>query len=259
MVVGMSSAAGGWLLGGWLGTLTTSYARLDQWTALVLGATIGAGIAGARAFRQHHPVATTAAAGAIRGGVGALAGISLLAFAHGAIGPAQFVAERLVAWMLSAVGATMLLVLLDPPRRRSAIREGIAIAAVGGATAGAIFTLPGSSDVWQAAAYLWFGGAVALAVSGPELWHAVAVLELLPTRDRRWNPLRTREWPLYDGVVLALGEAKLACADGQVALYPPAGGVVADGHTVRQPRYLDATAIVAVGRTRYRLQVRGRP
>ena len=133
--------------------------------------------------------------------------------------------------------------------------ETMLVAAIGGLTAGAIFSLPGASDAWQAIACIWFGGAVAFAVAGPELWHAYAVVEMAPTKGRKWNPLLMREWPLHDVASLALGEATIACQEGRVAIYPPAGGLVANGHSVREPRLLDENVLLLVGRARYHIQL----
>ncbi len=160
-----------------------------------------------------------------------------------------------MAWLLAAVGASALLNAFAREHRFRWIGESSAIAAIGGAGAGAIFMLPGAADAWQGVACIWFGGAIAFAVTGPELWHARAVIELAPARGGRWNPLTIREWPLHDGAVLALGEAQVGCERGAVTLYPPGGGLVANGHTVRQPREMNGNALIAVGRARYHLQL----
>jgi hypothetical protein len=254
-VIGMSAASVGWLLSGLLPALTTSYTRLDQLTALVLGATIGAALLGAREYRQRRGVLLGLFAGVLLGGVGALVGASVLAFAHNAIAPKWFVAERTASWMFSAGGAAALLSLFVARRQRMWIREAVILAMIGGASSGAILSLPGYSDVWQAVACIWFGAAIGFAVAGPELWHAFAVVEMAPVRGERWNPVLTREWPLHDGLSLELGEARVACQDGLVAIYPPAGGLVANGHSVRQPRFLWDNALVIVGRARYHVQM----
>ena len=255
-VFGTAGAACGWLLLGVWPRLTTSYTRLDQLAALTVGAAVGAAILGAREFRQRGDVTFSAISGSLLGGVGALAGASPFLFIHAAASPRVFLLERTAAWALAAAASVLCLnAFLDPRPARGRLRESVLLAAVGGAISGVIYTLPGASDVWQAVALLWWGGSVGFALGGPELWHAAAVVEALPHRGREASLLSLREWPLYDQRTLVLGEAKLACRDGRIALYPPAGGVIADGRHIREARWLTASATVAVGRSRYRINL----
>jgi len=253
--IGMSAGAASWLASGAIATLTISYTRLDQLTALALGAITGAAILGAREFRQRRRAVFGIVAGSLLGGVGALTGASLIAFIHADVSPRWFLIERVLTWLFTAVGSATFLGLFVARHRKEWLHETMMIAAIGGLGAGAIFSLPGASDAWQAIACVWLGGAVAFAVVGPELWHAYAVVEMAPTKGRKWNPLLMREWPLHDVASLALGEATLACQQGRVAIYPPAGGLVANGHSVREPRLLDANALLLVGRARYHIQL----
>jgi hypothetical protein len=257
--IGILAGACAWLLDGIGPSLTISYTRLDQLAALTIGTVVGSTVLAARAFRRRGDVLFDAGAGALLGGVGALVGVSLLAFIHVAATPRVFLVERIAAWALSCAGATVSLAWFAGPKFTPRIRDSALIAFGGGAIAGVIYTLPGASDVWQAIAMLWVGATIGFAIAGPESWHATAVIELLPERDGRWHPLRLREWPVDDGDVLALGEAQLACQGGRVALYPPAGGVFADGHTVRVPRFIDATGVITVGRARYLIEVKPAP
>lgn len=254
-VIGIAAAACGWLLNGLGPVVTVDYTRLDQIAALVVGGVVGGAVIAARAFRQRQDVVFGAVAGALFGGVGALCGASLLAFIHTSASPRIFLIERVAAWAFSAGGTTTFLAAFIHGRPSRRIAESALIACGGGAIAGVIFTLPGATDVWQAVASLWFGGTVGFAVSGPELWHATATIELLPARGEEPSLLTLREWPLDDGKVLALGEAQVACVSGRIALYPPAGGVVASGHNVRHPTFIAASGTIAVGRTRYHLRV----
>lgn len=255
VVTGMSAGGIAWLASAWLPHLTTSYARLDQLMALMLGALTGAMILGIRERRQRRSVAYGVGGGMLLGGVGALAGASILAFGQSPVSARLFAAERLVSWALMSVGATVMLAAFNPLRRFAWFRERVSISAIGGLGAGALFMLPGASDAWQAAACLWAGGAIALAVAAPELWHARAVVAAMPLRGEHWNPLATHEWPLHDGTVLALGAAHLHCRDGSVTLYPPAGGVLAQGHPVREATPVRFSGILTIGRSRYRCQV----
>jgi len=253
--IGVSAAAIGWFVTAAVPAVTSSYTRLDQLTALILGALTGAGVLGARAYRQRRSTGFGITAGALLGGVGALAGASVIVFDHAAITPRWFVVERVMAWLLTAVGTALFLGMHVERKRWRWLRESLLIAAIGGGTAGAMFSLPGASDAWQAMAFAWFGGAIAFAVSGPELWHAFAVIEGAPAKGRGWNPLLMREWPLHDAASLDLGEAQVACQGGRVALYPPAGGLVSNGHSVREPRLLESNALIVIGRARYHIQL----
>jgi hypothetical protein len=255
LLVGMSGAAASWLVIPLLTNVTVSYARLDQLAALVLGGITAAAVVGAREYRQRRNVLVGAASGALLGGVGALAGASLLAFGHAAVGPRLFLLERMAAWLLTAVGATLGACLYAPVGRPRAMVPSALIAATGGATAGVIYSFPGASDVWQGLAMLWIGATIGLAVAGPGLWNAYGVLTLLPAKGRAWNPLLMREWPIDDGFNVGLGQARVACQLGRIALYPPAGGVVANGRNARHPRFIDSSTIIVVGHQRYYVQL----
>jgi hypothetical protein len=257
-VVGVIAAACGWLVVGIGPMLTVSYTRLDQLVAVVLGGIVGASVMGMRAVRQRRGVLFSVAAGGLLGAAGMLLGASALVFVHTVATPGLFLAERAAAWALSCGGAALFLGLLAAPHQRWTA-ERMLIACGGGAIAGVIFTLPGATEVWQAVAFLWFGGVIGIAVAGPELWHAVATVELLPPKGRAASLLAIREWPLHEGSVVTLGEARLACVGGRIALYPPAGGVVSLGRSVRNPTFLEASGTVAVGRSRYYLRLTQAP
>ena len=121
--------------------------------------------------------------------------------------------------------------------------------------AGAIITLPGITEIWQAAAFIWLGGVIGFAVAGPELWLASAVVELIPPRGQFPGILDLREWPLYPGDVLSLGQAQVAQVGTRFLVYPPAGGLVANGHHIPLPRDLPEGGLLLVGRARYRVRV----
>jgi hypothetical protein len=102
---------------------------------------------------------------------------------------------------------------------------------------------------------LWFGAVAGLAIAGPELWDSYGILALLPAKGQAWNPLLMREWPVHDGFNIGVGEARIACQQGRIALYPPAGGVAADGRVVRRPKFVASSTIITVGRQRYHIQL----
>lgn len=254
ILIGASGAGVGWLLTGMLPLLTTSNARLDQLNALCFGAATGAAVVAGAAYRRRRSMLSGALAGALLGGVGALVGVTPLALLTGAPSARAFLLERCGAWLLAALGAA-LAARVWASDRSDRLGETALIAAVGGAVSGVIFTLPGATDAWQGVAALWFGATIGLAVVGPDLWGATGVVARLPGKGRRWSPWLIREWPLYDGVSLMVGEAQIACLDGRIVLYPPAGGVQADGRTVRRPRFVVASTQIAVGHSRYHLQL----
>ena len=249
-------AAGGvaWLLSAFWSSLTANYVRLDQFTALGLGAVVGSAVLAAREFRQRRRFWFALATGVLLGGAGALAGTSILAFAYAAVTPRGFLLQRIAAWALAGFLTVAALSVAVSPRRPRMLLESGVITVAGCAIGGVIYTLPGATDLWQALAFLWFGAVVGAAVCGPELWSAVAVVETLAPRGKQLELLSLHEALLYDET-LALGEARLATVVGGVALYPPAGGVIADGHHVHQPRFLRSTTELVVGRMRYRVRV----
>ncbi|HEY8061574.1 MAG TPA: hypothetical protein VID74_02195 [Gemmatimonadales bacterium] len=258
MVIGLTAGFAAWLAAGMWPSVTSNFVRLDQLSALALGAAVGAGVLGGREFRQRRSMAPGAAAGLVLGGAGGISGISLVAFSHGVVAPRTFLLERMAGWGLAAGFTVLALAVFTGMRTWRVSIERITIGIVGGAIAGSIFALPGITELWQAVAFLWFGASTGLAMAGPELWSATAVVESLPPRGRQLTLLALHEWPLYAGS-LTLGEAQVAVVDGGVALYPPAGGVVADGHQVRRPRYLRGTTDLTIGRTRYRIRVLEEP
>jgi hypothetical protein len=255
ILLGASGAGCAWLLTGVLPALTTSNARLDQLSALCFGAATGAAVVAGCDYRRRRGLLAGAVAGALLGGVGGLAGVTPFALATGAVSVRLFLLERVAAWLFAAVGVALATRVWASDLRRKRLGETALIAAVGGAISGVIFTLPGATDAWQGVAALWLGATVGLAVAGPDLWGAIGVLAVMPRKGHRWSPWRLREWPLHDGVSLMLGEAQIACLDGRIVLYPPAGGMQADGRTVRRPRFLAASTQIAVGHQRYHMQL----
>jgi hypothetical protein len=250
---GLSGAVGaalGWAVT-WLGNeWTISLARLDQVTALALGAGIGSTLLAARARRIGRPASAEAAIGAIIGGAATLLAVSLVAQLHSGNTPRSFLFTRVLAWALA--GAALAAMLTTYLGLSTSVRrvESTLLGAAGGAGSALIMSLPGITDLWQVTASLWFGFAVAVAVCGPELWHAIAVVTLLPSRGRPWSLWQLREVPLYDGMRTSIGAAQLVCADGRVAVYPPAGGATADGRRVRRARYIVADSVIGAGRAR---------
>lgn len=256
MIIGLAAGFVAWLASGLWSSVTSNFVRLDQLSGLGLGAAVGAAVLAGREFRQRRSPAFGAAAGLLLGGAGGISGVSLMAFSHGVVTPQLFLFERMAAWGLAAGFTVLALGVFIGARSRRISIERWLIASVGGAIAGSIFTLPGITDLWQAVAFLWFGAAIGLATAGPELWSATVVVENLPRRGRQLSLLALHEWPLYRGAV-TIGEAQVAVVDGGVALYPPAGGVVADGRQVRRPWFLRELTDVTIGRAHYRIRVLG--
>jgi hypothetical protein len=252
---GLTAASGGWLLSGVGPVLTGSYTRLDQLSALLVGALAGAAVLGGRALRQRGAVATGLAAGTLLGGAGALCGVSVFAFLHGPVLPRTFLLERVMAWMFACGASALFLGAFVNAGRWHRSVESFLLGCGGGAIAGVVFMLPGASEAWQAIAFLCFGTAIGFAVAGPELWHAMATVQLLPPRGEEQGLLAMREWPLDEGAVLALGETQIACVKGRIALYPSAGGMVAAGRSIREPAFLITSGTIAAGRTRYHVQI----
>ncbi len=234
---------------------TTDYNRLDQITMALLGAIAGACVLAGLALRGRGVVLLAIVSGMALGGLGSLIGASASLLIPGSSSVRGFVVARVAGWALSAAIGSALLACysrhLDPRR----LAESLFVGLLGGGACGVIFALPGPSDLWQGLAFAAFGVTTGMAVAGPALWRAAAIVELVPSRGLVPEILTLREWPVYDGSTVEFGAAKIGCQDQRVALYPAPEGALFQGRRFREPVFLEAGGELVVSGTRYRVRI----
>lgn len=218
-----------------LGPVVSSYARLDLVVAVLLGALVVAFVLGGSALRvQRSPLPAACVGllmGAMAGAVGGVLGTALST----AAGP--FLLRRALAWgalgACVAAAAALRWVRGDPRR----LLEAAAVGTLAGAAAGAVFSIPGPGDVWQAMAFSLVGAACGFGACSLAVRRASGVVELEGTAARAaLGLLAYREWEVVDGARLVIraagraggGEAVVARQDGRTWAAP-----VVEGDTVR--------------------------
>ncbi len=196
---------------------------------------------------------TAAGAGLLLGGVAGLVGASIGLRLRVGDTPTGFVIERLATWGLVAGAIAGALSTYTRTRRVAFSVESSILGLLGGITAGALFSLPGPSEIWLPLALTWCGAAIGFAAVGPAIWHAPAVVHVLPARDARHSLWSLYESTIDDGWSMALAEARIACVDGVVYVYPPPAGAILDGYPLYRAVPLTRDAMLAVGRARFRV------
>jgi len=250
--LGHAGAVVAWILTGFwsdTGALVPSYVRLDQLTMLLLGALAGASILAGAALRTRGSVVLGFCAGFVLGGAGAVAGSSIAVALPWSGSVRAFIVVRIAGWALAGGLAALLLAAFaaKPDARRLVESAGLGLLA--GAAAGVAFSLPGPSELWQAIAFAILGAGLGVAVAGPALWRAAAIVELSTDRGVP-NVATLREWAVHEGTAASIGGARVACHEGRVALYPAPGGTAVAGRPVTEPVYLTEHATVTVGAER---------
>jgi hypothetical protein len=239
-----------------------TYARLDLAVATLLGAAVVAFVIGGAALRTQAPPLRAAALGLLLGVAGGAAGAALGTAAAGAA--ASFPLQRVLAWAVLggsiAVAAALRWVRRDPRRLLEAGGCGV----LGGAAAGAVFTLAGPGDFWQALAFAAVGAASGFGACSLAVRRAAGVVELEGTAGRAPGLLGHREWEVADGTHLRIhagwrgewAEAVVARQDGRTWAAPAAEGEtvrVASRRAAAPVPLADADAIdVGGSRFRYR-------
>lgn len=268
LLTGMAGGLLGWGASAWirdLGPLLSSYARLDLFTAAVLGLCVGAVVLGGAALRQQERVMASAALGVL---LGALAGsggaaLGLAASSLVADGAAGFRAGRLLAWALLGCVLAAALALRAPRRGVRAVGEAAVWGSLGGALSGAVFSLGGPGDFWQAAAFALTGAAAGFGVSWPAVRRAAGVIEVETVSGREPGLLGHREWTLAEGARIRVRGAGPGRADAVVALAEgrcwvgPAGrgeAVVVSGRSVAEPAELRDGDRIDLGAARFRFR-----
>lgn len=257
-VMGYLGAFAAWMLSGaWTDTTSTitNYARLDMATMLLLGALVGGALLGGMALRTRGPLLLGTVAGVLLGGLGGTVGAAIVATLPGPGSVRGFLLVRFVGWTLSGMFAAACLGWYVRPLAWRRVGESALLGLLAGAVGGALFALPGPSELWQGLSFLAFGAGTGLAVGGPALWGARAVIEAAPSRGLVPSVVSLREWPVHEGSAVQLGEGQVACQDGQLALYPPPGGAEVDGRPIREPAFIRGSGRLTVDGVRYRIRV----
>jgi hypothetical protein len=144
------------------------------------------------------------------------------------------------------------------PRR---LAEGAACGAVGGALAGAAFSLAGPGDFWQALAFVLLGAGVGAGTCSLAVRRALGVVELEAVDGRAVGLLRHREWEVREGALLRVGgrrgpAAAVALEGGRVWAAPASGGdaLAVSGRRVAQPTELADGDRLELGGARFRFR-----
>jgi hypothetical protein len=258
LVWGYAGAFAAWLLTGLrtdIGGIVSSYARLDVMTMLVLGGLVGAAVLAGGAVRRRGSVPVAALAGFLLAGAGSALVASGAALLPSVVSLRGFVIARELGWALAGGVSALLLSLYAgvPDARRAS--ESLALGLLTGAVSGIVFALPGPSELWQAVAFLAYGAGVGVAASGPELWHAAAIVEG-SGRRRAGRLLALREWPVPRHGAVGVGASRLAWQAGRVSLHPGPSGASVNGQQVAQAIYLTPGALALDGEA-YRVRVQG--
>lgn len=272
---GVSGAAGAliaWLVCSTITDLSDAlptYARLDLAVGGMLGALVGAFVAGGDALRRRSSVPIDALFGFGLGLVGGLAGAAAGAGLGGVLAPrlspGTFPIARLLAWTIlaAAIGLTLGMRWWQDDERRTI--DGAGYGALAGAVAGIIYSLPGPSEFWQALAFLVVGAGVGAGSCAPSLRRSVAILELERTGRGRVGLTRLREWALTGGSSVPLERdgsavASVICDATRCRIVPATGGsgVSVAGKPLAAPMELVNEDRIAVGDAQYRFRRRRR-
>jgi hypothetical protein len=256
-VLGLTAGAISWGLSPQFTGLTThaGASRLDQATMWLFGSLVGTAVFGGRARRAGTVPLAELITGAALGGTAALVATTMVEFVPPVSSSATFVVLRAVAWAWCGLLTSAALGSVLPRRVKARLIETAVIGSAGGLIAGLIVALPGPAELWQAIAFVVLGAAIGVAVEWPAARRAVAMVDRTPRHGPVPGVVTLYESPLYDGGAVALGDATLACRNGQLALYPPKSGVVFNGRAVIVPVFLPGGGTLMVGSQRFRIQL----
>lgn len=264
----LTGAAGGLLAWGVsasirdLGTVVSTYARLDLLVAALLGASAGAFILAGAARRRQDPAGRAALAGlalgAAGGALGAAAGLAVASvFPDGGAG---FRLGRMAAWALLGASASAAIALAGP---RRGVLEAAAWGTAGGALGGLAFSLSGPGDFWQALGFALTGAACGAGAGWPVVRRAEALIEVEAVAGREPGLLGHREWALAEGGRVHVrgaasfgGGAFVALEAGRCWIGPAAAGeaVVVSGHPLGEPAELRDGDRIDLGGARFRFR-----
>ncbi len=197
-------------------------------------------------------------AGTLLGAVSALLAVTIGLLLPLGDAPLAFVIQRVGAWALMTGLTSAALACYSRAPNRVTIAESAVIGVIGGAGAGAIFTLPGPAEVWLPIAMTTAGAAVGFAVVGPAMWRAAAVVHVMSPRDQRHTLWSLHERALEDGWSIHVADGQVANVDGTVFVYPPPAGAVLDGYPLYRAVPIARDVVLAVGRTHARVMLRRR-
>jgi hypothetical protein len=239
--------------------LRSTSARLDILVAMTLGACTGALVLLARARHRRDPLLPALGRGLVLGGVPAMLAAALTVWLGATTSAIGFVAARVLVWACVAALSAGGLAWVAPARARTVFVETLLLGALGGAVGGAMASLPGPTELWLPLAMAWTGAAIGFAGVGPLLWRAPVVVHVLAARNVRRTMWSLHERAVDVGTAMVLAEARLECNEQGAVIHPPPGGAVLDGYPVYRVMPVQRDALLAVGRSRFRLTVEPRP
>lgn len=255
-VAGWVGGAIAWLISsGWkdLSPLMPSDARLDQFVALLFGAAVGGCVLTLRARHRRAPLVPALCSGVLFGGVAATLGATMGLLLRVSDSPLGFGMERIATWALMAACPAATLSMCTRPERWLDSAESLALGALGGATAGGLFSFPGPSEMWLPLAMTWCGGAIGFAVVGPGIWHAPAVIQQLPPHDYRQSLWSLHERAVDNDWSVPVAAGQIGVVDDIVYIYPPPSGAILDGYPLYRSAPLTRDVLLAVGKIRFRV------
>ncbi|HWK90323.1 MAG TPA: hypothetical protein VNP72_10015 [Longimicrobium sp.] len=268
VLTGMAGGLLGWGVSAWvrdLGSLLSTYTRLDLFLGAVLGTTVGIAVLGGAALRRQERLFPAAALGVLLGGLGGAGGaaLGLAASELVAEGEAGFRMGRVLAWTALGVALAAGVALGGTRRGIRPVAEAAAWGALGGFAGGVAFTLPGPGDFWQALAFAVVGAAAGGGVAWPTVRRAAGVIEVESVAGREPGLLGHREWALADGVnirVRGTGPARagavVAHAEGRCWIGPAVQGepVVVGGRALSAASELRDGDRIDLGAARFRFR-----
>lgn len=243
-----------------LGDILVSYGALDLVVAALLGASIGAVVAGLGALHRNESALGVGALGLALGALGATGGavLGLLLAGLGGLGSSRqgFVVARLVVWGLLAGLAGLALATLAIRRDPRRLLDGLLIGVGSGVVGGLVMSLPGPTEFWQLLTFGIVGSAVGYALGRPA--RALGVVELESVGTRVPGLLGFREWAVRDDAANRFGRRfEIRAAQGRLTLVPTgrAGdAAVLDGKPIGGPTELVNDDVIQVGEQRFRFR-----
>lgn len=259
LVTGWIGGAIAWgVASGWtdLSPRVGSYARLDQFTALLLGVCVGALVLALRARHRREPILPALIAGVLIGGCAALVGCTLGLLIPENETPRAFTIARIVTWAFMAGSVAVGLAQYSRVHSAKTSLQSLLIGLGGGAVAAALYSMPGPAELWWPVACTVCGAVIGFGAVGPALWCAPAVVHVMPQRAERHSFWSLHERAVDDGWSMEIGDANVGCVNAHVSVYPSPAGAVLNGYPLYRAVELTDDADLRVSRARCRISLK---